>query len=65
MALYEYECPQCLEKFETMKTMEHRHYARCPHCNSKTPLVISGFSFRMGKQQEMYQGPRRRSERLM
>ena len=43
MPLYEYNCPQC-GKFETMKAMEQRHRARCPHCNGESKLMMSMFS---------------------
>lgn len=42
MPIYEYDCPQC-GKFETMKAMEQRHRARCPHCNSESKIVPSRF----------------------
>ena len=46
MPLYEYYCPQCQNKFETMKAMWQRHKARCPHCNSESRLAMSRFSFK-------------------
>lgn len=44
MPLYEYYCPQCQNKFETMKAMSQRHWARCPHCNSESKKVPSVFA---------------------
>jgi len=44
MPIYEYYCPQCQNKFETMKAMTERHKARCPHCNTKSKLVPSVFA---------------------
>lgn len=44
MPLYEYICPQCEEKFETMRAMGWRHFAPCPHCNGKSKLLFSMFN---------------------
>lgn len=44
MPIYEYYCPQCQNKFETMKAMSQRHRARCPHCNSESKIVPSVFA---------------------
>lgn len=45
MPIYEYYCPQCQEKFEEVRTVEQRHSARCPRCNSECKKVMSRFSF--------------------
>lgn len=44
MPIYEYICPQCQNKFETMKAMGWEGDARCPHCNTKSERVFSRFS---------------------
>ncbi len=62
--LYEFWCHLC-GKFEMSKAMEQRYYARCPNCNSVAPKLMSSGSFVMGKRDELYQGPRKQSERLM
>ncbi|KKK85087.1 hypothetical protein LCGC14_2776850, partial [marine sediment metagenome] len=41
------------------------HLAMCPECGCICGRVMSGYSFVMGKREELYQGPTRRSERLM
>lgn len=46
MPNYEYRCPQC-GKFEMNKSVEKRHRAKCPKCNSEAKLVPSVFDFRM------------------
>ncbi len=47
MALYDYYCPQCDMKFVMNKAMEHREYARCPHCNSISKIVPSVFNLKV------------------
>jgi len=45
MPLYDYWCPQCHKKFEMSKSVEKRHNARCPKCNTKARLMPSAFTF--------------------
>lgn len=44
MALYEYYCPQCKKKFESLQEVNRRLSALCPKCNTKSKLVPSIFS---------------------
>ncbi|KKN29856.1 hypothetical protein LCGC14_0839850 [marine sediment metagenome] len=46
MPLYEYVCPQCRNRFESLQNTNLRHSALCPKCNSKTNLIPSHFSFK-------------------
>lgn len=45
MPQYDYYCPQCHQKFEMSKSVEKRHTARCPKCNTRGKLMMSAFSF--------------------
>ena len=45
MPIYEYTCPQCGKKFETLKGMEQRLSAPCPQCNGTSSIVPSMFRF--------------------
>lgn len=62
MPQYEYACPQCQNKFETMKAMGQRHRAKCPHCNTESKLVPSpvnhSFGFRLTERSHLRFGPR-------
>jgi len=46
MPIYDYWCSQCHQKFEESKSMEKRHTAICPRCNTKGKLMPSAFSFK-------------------
>ena len=46
MPLYEFYCPQCKEKFESLREISRRLSALCPKCNTKSKLVLSSFSFK-------------------
>jgi len=43
MPLYEYHCPYCKNKFETIRPIEQRYSAGCPNCHSESELVPSIF----------------------
>lgn len=45
MPLYEYSCPKH-DKFEAFRAVEQRHGARCPHCDSKSKLILSRFHWK-------------------
>lgn len=46
MPFYEYECSRCGHRFEQRNTMDSRHSALCPRCNSSVQLLISLSDFR-------------------
>ena len=46
MPLYDYICPQCQNRFESLQNVNLRHFALCPKCNTKSKLVPSRFSFK-------------------
>jgi len=41
MPIYDYYCEQCHQKFEVSKSIDKRHTARCPRCNSKGRLMFT------------------------
>ena len=73
MPIYEYECPVCKVGKEK-KPLRFHAYRRmedfckpgsCPECGRQCNKIMSGMNFVMGKREELYQGPRRRAEKLL
>jgi len=46
MHTYEYHCPKCGENFERQNSVDKRHKAKCPKCQTKARLIPSRFMFR-------------------
>ncbi|MFO7712596.1 MAG: zinc ribbon domain-containing protein [Dehalococcoidia bacterium] len=51
MAIYEYECPRCGERFELRRSMTSSdHDVKCPKCGTEKPRrVFSSFGTASGK----------------
>ncbi len=46
MPLYEYTCPNCSNRFETLKSLEESlNPSHCPHCGDLATRVFSPFSY--------------------
>ena len=50
MPLYEYQCDKCGERFDSIRTMDARKVAPCPHCEHGmgqqriTPVAIDYYN---------------------
>jgi putative FmdB family regulatory protein len=52
MALYEYSCPKCKEKFEKLKRYDDKHLEACPKCGKLCKRLmgtLASFTFNMSK----------------
>lgn len=43
MPMYDYECPNCRERFEEMRPLAERATAPCPKCGKDADKVLSSF----------------------
>ena len=47
MPIYEYECLECGEKFETMQKITEEPLTSCPSCSGKVIKLVSNCSFQL------------------
>lgn len=43
MPLYDYQCPDCGEQFEELRSLAERAHADCPKCGARADKMLSSF----------------------